>query len=515
MKTHLKLYITSQGEELLYCGSPSLDMLDELAQGPADLWHSSFEQGLKNAFPEIIYQTAVHWWYLNDFENIDTAVSWRINPYAFVVRKSVWDALGGFDDIYESDLMKAFAFGTNLLRNQGGVPLYAKGLFVNEVSVDNTIPKLDRYLYFRKHFKARHSTYMLLRQYGRHLFSELKAFQHAKKRVNFLTNYKTIPVRQLEEIKGQPTVSVIIPTMFRQDYTIQLLQDFARQNYPINQAIVVDATPQEERDESLYANLELPFELVVKWQTSQGSCRARNEAITLCNGDYIIFGDDDIRVPEDYVQKHIQLLQTYNAKACNGLDIRAEHHKQNLQDLKRLYASTDAWRKLSGASSSFSNANSCVERAYVNKLVGNDINYDGGYGEDGDFGLSLAKLGLVVLHNPLAMNLHLKPPSGGYRWWNSQALIIGKKRKKQPWELNHPVKTIVPKPSPTVMYQKVKHYKPKQINEYRNKYLFLYVFKGSKLGLPLRLLKLPYRLLQFKRSLFYAKNLHKLGIRYK
>ena len=53
----------------------------------------------------------------------------------------------------------------------------------------------------------------------------------------------------------------------------------------------------------------------------------------------------------------------------------------------------------------FSNANSCVKKEYVDLLVGNDINYDGGYGEDGDFGISLLKLGIPVLHNPFSANL--------------------------------------------------------------------------------------------------------------
>jgi glycosyltransferase involved in cell wall biosynthesis len=53
-------------------------------------------------------------------------------------------------------------------------------------------------------------------------------------------------------------------------------------------------------------------------QITQGSCRARNEAIALCV-DYIVFGDDDIRIPPDFIENHIRLLQTYNASACNGL----------------------------------------------------------------------------------------------------------------------------------------------------------------------------------------------------
>jgi len=411
--------------------------------------------------------------------------------------------------------MSAFSFGINLLRNNGGVPLYVKGLFSDASLISSHIPKLDQYKFFRKHFKARHSTYFLLRKYGTKLFSDFKAFQKAKKEVKYKTDYRIIPLRPLQDIEDKPQVSVIIPTMFRQEYTLQLLYDYKDQNYPIKEAIVVDATPQEDRDESLYENLDLPFQLIVRWQTSKGSCRARNEAIDLCTGDYIVFGDDDIRVPPNFVENHIKVLQTYNAKACNGLDIRAEHHEQDLNDLKRLYDNTPKSRKKIGATHNFSNANSCVNRQEVFKLVGNDINYDGGYGEDGDFGLSLAKQGLVVLHNPKSINLHLKPPSGGYRWWNSQALILGKKRKKQPWEGDYPVKHIVPKPSPTVMYQKVKHFEPYQIKEYRNKYMFLYLFKGSVFGFLPRLLKLPYKMIQWRKSLFYAKNLNKLGVRYK
>jgi hypothetical protein len=34
---------------------------------------------------------------------------------------------------------------------------------------------------------------------------------------------------------------------------------------------------------------------------------------------------------------------------------------------------------------------------------GNDVNFDGGYGEDSDFGMSLSKIGVIVLANPLRL----------------------------------------------------------------------------------------------------------------
>lgn len=508
-----KEYTTPGGERLLYIGAPDFSRLETLSAGPGDMWHSSFEQGYKNAFQDIVYFTATFWWYINDFDDLEECVSWRINPEAFVIRKNVWAQLDGFETLYESKPMQALDFGYNALRVSGAVPLYVKGLFKEEATVKFGISALDRYLFYRRNFKTDHSLYMLFRK-GFWKIKEWKSFFAARKRIDFKSKHPVLPPRKLKEIQGSPTVSYIIPTMLRQEYTLTLLKDIAAQTYLPKEVVIVDATPPEHRDESLYQQ-EFPFEVLVKWQTTKGSCRARNEAIDLCNGDYIIFGDDDIRILPDFIENHIALLQTYNAGACNGLDIMAENLQQNLSNLRERLNAMGEKRWVVGATANFSNANSCVKREYVNQLGGNDINYDGGYGEDGDFGLSLVKNGIPVLFNPFSANLHLKPPTGGYRWWGTQARILGKKRKPQPWELDSPVKWIRPVPSPTIMYQLYKHFNPRQRKEYKYKYFFLYVFKKNKWTFPLRFINIPFKLLQFKKSQFYAKKLMSLGVRHK
>ena len=94
---HLKEHITLTGEVLLYQGNPDLKLLDALALGEGDIWHSSLDQGYKNAFPEIVYQAVVFFWYAKDFDNLNESLSWRINPNAFVIRRKVWETFGGFD----------------------------------------------------------------------------------------------------------------------------------------------------------------------------------------------------------------------------------------------------------------------------------------------------------------------------------------------------------------------------------------------------------------------------------
>ena len=510
----LKEYKTAGGEIILYNGNLETQKLDVLAEGYGDIWHSSFEQGYKNAFPEIAIQGSVLFWYGTDFDNLDQCVSWRINPNQFAIRKSTWEILGGFDPDYESIQMQAFDFGVCSLRFQGAIPLYVKGLFENNELESIQISARDRYAFFIKNFKIDHALFMVYRK-GFWKHTEWDAFFYAKKRFSMRVNRTLLPPRKLKEIEGKPTVSYIIPTMFRQDFTLQLLHDLAHQNYKPSQVFVVDATPENERNESLYQAHEFPFDLHVIWQKSKGSCRARNEAIELCTGDYIVFGDDDIRIPPDFIANHLKVLQTYNAGASNGLDITADHATQGLDDLKNKLQAIDNTRWVVGTAQMFSNANSCVKKIYVDQLVGNDINYDGGYGEDGDFGLSLLKLGVPVLQNPFPTNLHLKPGNGGYRIWGNQAKIMGKNRKIQPWELDTPVKWVRPVPSPTLTYQFHKHFTPQQRAEFRHRYFMTFLIQGPKITFLYRVLRMPYKHLQFNRSIFYAKKLMKLGVRTK
>lgn len=497
----------------MYTGSPNFTRLEELANGFGDVWHSSFEQGYKNAFPEIVYQTATFFWYVMDLDHLDLCISWRINPNAFAIRKSVLDLIG-LDEDYANPIIKVFDLGYNLVRNNGGVVLYAKGLYETTVKEEIVISTKDRYTFFIKNFKLDHALFMIYRK-GLWNLKEWNAFFYAKQKFKKTTAEIFLKARPLNAMEGRPTVSYIIPTMMRQDFTLQLLDDLEKQTYKPTQVVVVDATPEEQRDESLYVPERYSFELIVKWQTTKGSCRARNEAIDYCNGEFIVFGDDDIRVPPNYIENHIRFLQTYRGDACNGLDIRADNQKQNLEDLKIKLDNYGEKRYLAGAAPHMNNANGCVKRKFVNEIAGNDINFDGGYGEDNDFGLSLTKIGVVVLQNPYATNLHLKPPVGGYRFWGTQAKIIGKKRKTQPWELDSPVKWIRPVPSPTIMYFFYKHYGPELVNEFRHKYFFLQLFKGPKLTMLIRLLQLPYKQLQFNKSAFYAKKLMALGKRTK
>lgn len=505
-------FICQNGEKILYTGQPDFILLEELSKGVGDIWHSSFNQGFKNVFPEIMHQNPL-FWFVNDFDNLQQAVSWRINPFAFAVRKNIWLQIGGFETDYDSQFMAALDFGYRAVRYLGAVSLFVDQLFVSEPTHVVKISRVDRYRFFLKNFKKQHAFFML---YRKGFWNILEWFAFIKALLKYIKNIDNqfVTPRILQSIKVQSTVSYIIPTMMRQQYTRQLLDDLKMQTYLPTQVVIVDATPENQRNDSLYDFSNYPFDVVIQWQKTQGSCRARNEAIKLCTSDYIIFGDDDIRVFPDFIENHIRFLQTNKADACNGIDIQADNLSQDLSDLRRKYKQMPDYRLIAGVAQSFSNANSCVKTSAVKKLVGNDINFDGGYGEDSDFGLSLLKIGVTVLYNPFSPNLHLKPLSGGYRFWGSQSKILGNKRKSQPWELDVPVKFVRPVPSPTVMYGIVKQYNASQLREYKHKHFFYYLFKNNLWTLPFRFFRIPYKLLQFQKSLHYANALLKRGIRH-
>jgi len=510
----LKEYTARNGEFLLFVGQPDESMLDDLAEGPGDLWHSSLDRGYYNAFHEIVYQTHIAWWYVEDFNGVESCINWRVDPTGFVIRKQTWEHFGGFSGSYSSVSMTALALGYDMIRN-GAVPMYKKGLYPKEESNNHSIPIADKFQFFFRKFRWPHALYLLFRRgiwnpfWHIAFFKSLMIFKREK-----IVGY--VHSQKLNPIKGTPSVTYIIPTMMRQSMTQHLLNDLANQSYPPTEVIIVDATPEQDRISGIYDQSQWPYQLHVVWQTSKGSCRARNEGIELSTGDYIVFGDDDIRLPEDFIENHVRFMQTYQVDACNGLDIRADHPAQDLNDLSKMrneyFLSNTA---VPGVSNNFNNANSCISRKVLKQVPGNDVNYDGGYGEDSDFGLSLVKMGFVLLHNPYSVNLHLKPPVGGYRFWGAQSKITGRKRKRQPWEINRTVGWIRPVPSPTIMYYALKHFGNITVAEYKIKNIFNYLTSCRWWIIPFRFFLLPIRMLQLKQSVKFAKDLKSIGFRIK
>lgn len=105
-----------------------------------------------------------------------------------------------------------------------------------------------------------------------------------------------------------PFVSVIVPTYGREDALRDTLKDCLELDYPSFEVIVVDQKPSHQTGLQQFLN-QLAAEGKIQlhqldWASLPG---ARNYAVRRAKGDILIFIDDDVRLPQDYIQTHVQV----------------------------------------------------------------------------------------------------------------------------------------------------------------------------------------------------------------
>lgn len=109
---------------------------------------------------------------------------------------------------------------------------------------------------------------------------------------------------------SHPLISIIIPTYRREQILKDTLEDVIKQDYPHFEILVVDQT--ESHDPTIQTYLEnLAKTNKIKWfRVSWASLpAARNYGVRRSQGDIIIFIDDDVQLPANYLYTHAKLYQ--------------------------------------------------------------------------------------------------------------------------------------------------------------------------------------------------------------
>lgn len=492
-----------------------------MKHGAGDLWHSGLLRGTAGLLSELKYWSPVYWFFLNDADSTKRCVSWRVDACAFAIRLSVWQALGGFDSAYDSDEMRGLDLGYRLL-SSGGIPLHVPELFPHRSSSMQSIPREDVYLFFHRHFKKKYRYYMFLRESIRRRapYSELRASIRASRKVKIMQAPETlrIPARELETLNTEhPSVSVVLPTMRRQYYVANLLDDLSKQTVRPHQVLIADATPKEEMVQNPYSSFQKTLPLTIIKQEGPGACRQRNSALHHATGDVILFTEDDTRILPTFIENHLRVMQTYDADATNGIEFRAMSPSDSVSDLDHRFQNSIMKTSVIEIENKFGTGNSCVKTNLLRETLGFDLNYEGGFGEDKDIGMRLTHAGAIILSNPYSAILHFKATEGGFRWWKMRSGIRGRRHERQPWELNRVARNILPRPSPTVMYGFLKHYTPEQLNEWKIQYIlrswwpsFVKPHEGTVRRLLLmlpRMLLTPWTLVKIRISMRFARDL--------
>ncbi len=107
-----------------------------------------------------------------------------------------------------------------------------------------------------------------------------------------------------------PAISVIIPTYNREDALRDSIADVLKQDYPNFEVIVVDQTATHKPEIQQYleamSNQGKIRWFRVQWASLPG---ARNYAVRRAKGDIILFIDDDVQLPDNFLTNHAKNYQ--------------------------------------------------------------------------------------------------------------------------------------------------------------------------------------------------------------
>ncbi len=271
------------------------------------------------------------------------------------------------------------------------------------------------------------------------------------------------------------SMDVIIPTMGRPKYLMQVIEDLSLQSLLPKKVIVVEQNPYVNSISDLpeLHSKTWPFEIVHHFIHQTGACNARNIALEEVDADWIFFADDDIRFEPDLLEKVVEEINRLGVAAIN-MNCKQKGEKTIFKKIKQ-------W-------GSFGSGTSVFKSIFAKQCAFSSI-YEHGYGEDADFGMQLRQLGCDIIYHPEIEILHLKAPMGGFR-----------EKPVLAWEQEQRL----PKPSPTLMAFALKYYKPQQIKGFKTS-LFLKYYNKQGIKNPVTYIREMKK--RWEKSYFWAEKL--------
>ncbi len=359
--------------------------------------------------------------------------------------------------------------GFNYFLNSLARKLQPQGLFCyNEPSLlkegeelqleTKKISDLDLYVFVREHYK---SVWLFLLFFCQARYDKkirilpfLNALVFFKKK-ELKIDFSKIPLESSNIDLTPFHVDVIIPTLGRSEYLYNVLLDFKKQTLKPNNIIIVEQDPDSKSVSALsfLEDEEWPFEITHIFIHKTGACNARNVAISKTTAPWIFLFDDDNRFEPALLEDMRTAVEKTGSRCINMSYLQRgelEQHKVYKQ-----------WE-------TFGSGCSLVHRLIVTQCSF-DMALEHGYGEDADFGMQIRKNGFDIIYTPQIQIMHLKALVGGFR-----API------KFPWQTEA---QLSPKPSPQVMYQRMKNTTTKQLRGYKL-VLFLKFYKVQRIRNP-------------------------------
>jgi glycosyltransferase involved in cell wall biosynthesis len=301
-------------------------------------------------------------------------------------------------------------------------------------------------------------------------------FSFFYKKRNFNPDFlNKIPLASSKKIIDIGTIDVLIPTIGRKEYLLNVLKNLADQTYLPTNVIIIEQNPNEESVSEL-SDLEKnswPFQIKHRFTHQAGVCNARNIGLSLIESEFCFLADDDI-VLDNYLLENV--MRSFQSTGNEVLLVSCHLPSQNvsIQQPKQF--------PIFGAGHAFVKS-SCL------KGLEFDVAFEFGFGEDGDFGMQLLRRGFDILLISTCDIIHLKAPVGGFR---TKPILK--------WSAAVPQ----PKPSPTVMLYRLKYDSKEQLSLYK----IILFFKNLDLNFfknPFQYIKMFHR--KWNSSVYWANKL--------
>ena len=235
--------------------------------------------------------------------------------------------------------------------------------------------------------------------------------------------------KPIKFLQNKTKVRIIIPTYNRYNVLGNLLEDLENQTFSEFCVTIIDQSENFNKD--FYKNFKIRIDLVR--QEIPALWKARNNAIKNTTEKVIALLDDDSRINNDWLIKHLNCLEYFDSEISAGVS------------LSKMGAKIPFNYKFYRISDQIDTGN-VVMKKRVFKIFGLfDEQFEGMRMGDAEFGLRAYRNGVISISNPEAYRVHLKSNQGGLRKIGS-------------WDAFRPTSLLKPRPIPSVLYYARKNF---------------------------------------------------------
>lgn len=120
-------------------------------------------------------------------------------------------------------------------------------------------------------------------------------------------------VREDNELQNHPLISVIIPVYNAETYLVQCIKSVINQTYRNLEIICIDDGSSDKSGEILDSYAQIDERIQVIHKENQGVSSARNDALQLSHGSYVMFVDADDWIDIDTCKQAISVMINHDA----------------------------------------------------------------------------------------------------------------------------------------------------------------------------------------------------------